>query len=286
MEVIWRAPRSAVRRGVRGDGKRKLLSGRHGVTVSAPGRTRRDKTGGAPEAPACPRRGRYCAVSTAKDFLSSQTSSGGERQIAHPRLRSDSTFAGPAARTATARSSPRLSSQRRLRQWRAPHGAAACGRSSPTRRSAKWATSSAGSSRPSPSSTTEGTKPPHAARRSFAWKASARRWQRAAARDCSCQARLSGKAVRENPQHACGDAPQRRRARRPRDRPSARDGRDEIAVFGTHPYKRSSGLARGFPTATGESESAASAAPAIMGARDAWIAPAAPRVLIPRFGPW
>jgi hypothetical protein len=31
---------------------------------------------------------------------------------------------------------------------------------------------------------------------------------------------------------------------------------DEIAVLGTHPYKRSSGLAGGFPTATMESDSA------------------------------
>jgi hypothetical protein len=41
-----------------------------------------------------------------------------------------------------------------------------------------------------------------------------------------------------------------------------------MAVFGTHPYKRSSGLARGFPTATDGSESGAGLdrAPA-----DAWI---------------
>jgi hypothetical protein len=37
---------------------------------------------------------------------------------------------------------------------------------------------------------------------------------------------LSGKAVRENTQHACGGAPQRRRARRPRDGRPACDGRD------------------------------------------------------------
>jgi hypothetical protein len=32
---------------------------------------------------------------------------------------------------------------------------------------------------------------------------------------------------------------------------------DEMAVFGTYPYKRSSGLARGFPTATWKTRSAA-----------------------------
>jgi hypothetical protein len=40
---------------------------------------------------------------------------------------------------------------------------------------------------------------------------------------------------------------------------------DEVAVFGTHPYKRSSGLARGFPTATGASRSRSPAEAALDG---------------------
>jgi hypothetical protein len=47
-----------------------------------------------------------------------------------------------------------------------------------------------------------------------------------ASQQCCSSTRLSGKAVRENTQHACGGAPQRRRARRPRDGRPACDRRD------------------------------------------------------------
>jgi hypothetical protein len=61
------------------------------------------------------------------------------------------------------------------------------------------------------------------------------------------------------------------------------DQRRQTAVC--RPFRASDARLAG-RSRTGKRESAAGAAPAVVAARDAWIAPAAPRVLIPRFGTW